>query len=464
MVWLLLQSRQADMGAICCKDDYESELHDEAHAPNPKPPHADWAARARGDFGSDMTAVARDFPRMKVVVGRAAAISYVDTSESPSGVAPGAAAKPAASPQARAKALGAVMEAIAALVGPGDGVSGATATVPPPHGAALVAAVRAAAVAHLHTEDADASPDLSGGVAGVLAVTGMFPPRPDAAAADADGDAAALPTQHSEREAGGVGAATPPSREKTPLSAVCPAFKVLLCFAQGTLFYPGQRIVHLVYLPWAPHLRDVGWTAFVLPSEDVDDVVAALDAARVGGPAARRGGGGRAAADTAGDDERAPILGPGRRSGGGSNTSPLGASAVDYGSDGETHVSPSGGSGGAARASGPASPFGLAAPAPGTTVSVLHRHISRNFVEPGNESVTPRFEVTWTMEIQLDRRTGDWVAAAMRPPMVACLSAPSRNALFKGRRVRLSDVVFNAWGVDVHPVEAFAPVDGTHAR
>ena len=396
------------MGGCCsCGADPRQVDRDESEMANPMAPYADWAERLRADWGTDPTAVSRDYARMRIMVTgpdgpctRLADISLTsDTS--------------ADEIARRSRDLRDVTLAISKLVEP-DG-----SEVPAQLERAWQACIESNA-------DLRGSPDVSSGLHQLF--------------------------QNELKFYKGREDVTSDPRARSP------TFNVLLLMAQGTVFYPSQRVSHLLWFPWARNLRDVAWTVYVTDDDRYPSVRylanreevrrRALQKAQAKDPK-------RFASPTSTADGEAEKL----------ILSPVG-----------------GGDGGVSYGTLNSSPPPQAAPKPGrssreavegrpeiliaatdgsrpraaNTVSVVHSFAVRNYIDSEAKAQTPAFLVQWAVIITLQKGTGEWVGATLEQPEVFCEPATS-NKLLKLRRQRFCDTVFNRMGVHVQEVASLDP-------
>lgn len=387
------------MGGCCsCADDPQQTVRDENERRNPLPPYADWVELMRADWGSDPTAVTRDLPRMRIRV------AGTDITTGPA--TPRLATRKVEAPTdytARNEGLKTVLIAMCQLTQ--EGGSERPRDADEREESAEDASRRSLAAARSGEECAKAiaaawdecvqtdalvhSPDVSSGLAALFKKTDLYP----------------------QSTVDGVNSN---NNAHNPLS--CPAaFNVMLCFAQGIVFYPTQRMGHLLWTPWAPRLRDVGWTVTVGTDYDVNRAVrnkAAAPAKADASPAE--------AADTE-DTKLVAVKGrnnePSRMSYGTTDTDvflPL-RESLERGKS--------------------------------SVICVTHTHTVRNYVDPDDAAGVPQFEVEWAFTIFLDRATGAWSGATLESPIVRAERPSSK--LQKLRMQSFTDMVFNNFGVEV---------------
>jgi hypothetical protein len=374
------------MGVCCsCGEDPKVVDRDERGMRNPMPPYADWAELLRKDWGSDPTAVSRDYARMRIMVagpdGPKARLTDVHIAKTDCA---------AADIKRRNVELKAVTVAISRLVEGPD--------------AATPARIEASWSKCVDALDMEGSPDISRGLHELLCTELQFFRDRN----DVTNDA----------------------------TARNPTFNVLLLLAQGTVFYPGQRIAHLLWLPWARHLRDVGWTVYVT-DDDLYPNIAHFS-------------------PRAGDHDHGPT-GAAAKSANGQPTSP-GANEFDMLLANSNSKGPAANGqmnyGALAEdpSTKPASALKSKHRNVGGTVSIVHAFAIQNYIDPDDKHVTPAFLIKWAVSITLKKGTGEWVGAAIEQPEVLCEEVPAKRKLMRLRKQQLADAVFNAFGVQMQTV------------
>eukprot|EP00672_Neobodo_designis_P026757 CAMPEP_0174850854 /NCGR_PEP_ID=MMETSP1114-20130205/21176_1 /TAXON_ID=312471 /ORGANISM="Neobodo designis, Strain CCAP 1951/1" /LENGTH=387 /DNA_ID=CAMNT_0016085345 /DNA_START=38 /DNA_END=1201 /DNA_ORIENTATION=- len=382
------------MGGCCsCGEDARQVDKDEAEARNPKPPYADWAALMKADWGSDPTAVSRDFSRMRIMVtGPDGPRTHLaDVPLTPENTA---------EIEKRNRELRAVTVAISKLM--------------EPEGSDVPSRLEEAWARAIDTDDLKGSPDISSGIAKLLQDELQFYTGRDDVKTD------------------------PLERNAT--------FNALLLFAQGTVFYPGQRIGHLLWFPWTNgKMRDVAWTVYVTdedryPSARYYDTPAGVSKTQQRRTKLVKSG------DAAGNeaDEDAPLVGGDTSDGNAKNKKGNHGSSdlvVGYGAADDDSRS------------GDVRGFEKPKPRPATPgcVSIVHSFAMRNYVDKEERSYVPAFMVQWAVVITLRKGTGEWVSATLEVPEVFCETC-DKSKLQRLRRQRLDDAVFNAFGVQVQPI------------
>jgi hypothetical protein len=404
------------MGGCCsCNEDPKRVDRAERDARNPMPPYADWADLLKADWGTDPTAVSRDYARMRILVASPQGPRTSTRLEDVSLHADAAAAR--ARMKQRNDDLREVTVAVSRMV--------------EPEGSEMPERIAREWDAALNDTDPDnaASPDISTGLTRLLSDRlGFYRDRNDF---------------------------TDDAKARSP------TFNLLLLMAQGTVFYPGQRIAHLIWLPWARHLKDVGWTVYV-----TDDDVAPLSGAAAqtyygdfpGGTGASPAGhnnnslaGAHSRQESPGhrrsEDERQTLLGerhntdthPHRLNASGSVDRPT---STSYGSVDEPSTPPP-----------PKRQNSFLRRRGMSTVSVVHSFALRNYIDKEEKHQTPAFMVKWAVVISLKKGTGEFVGATLEQPEVLCERPGKKRKLQQLRRQQLADVVFNAFGSQIIDVD-----------
>lgn len=192
-------------------------LRSERGATNPKEPHTEWSARMLADIGTDVHAVSRDFPRMQVRLRD----PDEDTSNHNDTTSPTASQK---NPKQRHARVLQNVVAIAALCGERDTIGNQVQQ-------------------WLDSAMASNSPLLD---------------QPDASPvfrqmqADTSMVAVVAPSNEPADES-----------NATTLRAACKTFRILEYLVQGIVFYPVQRLAHLLWFPWSTRITDFEWHSFV---------------------------------------------------------------------------------------------------------------------------------------------------------------------------------------------------------
>lgn len=208
------------MGSCCCCEESAEkkpllQKGGEDNARNPLPAHENWEALVRNDIGKDVGSVCRDFPRIRVSVGEG---------EEWVAIRPDDFAK-------RNERIKANMLKIAKLVGEEE----------------LAATLESKWEQHIPKHATDISAELLvlfQECAMVKSVIDVEPVHDDAEEGEGRGESNDGKTKQG----------------KEHLIGNCSTFRVLAHLVQGVMFFPSQRMLHLVWFPWATCLRDVGWS------------------------------------------------------------------------------------------------------------------------------------------------------------------------------------------------------------
>ena len=245
----------------CCSD---ATVNDDV--PNPLPKYEDWKDDLKKDIGSDCGAVARDFPRMDVLV-----LTEPVGNEDPKSRQPEISDKEDRKPTKNSDEasllerrnrvvlslvnIGKLCDAPAiprSAVNDDEAAEERAKEHSDPELAMISERLQAAADQHVSSSAADLSHALQ---KTLLETKLLFEPAPEPCeeAAVVEGEAPAkAPKTKKQRYA-----------VSQPGTAAAVPMAVLLCFSQSIMFYPSQRVRHLLWFPWAQHLRDVGWNAMV---------------------------------------------------------------------------------------------------------------------------------------------------------------------------------------------------------
>lgn len=251
-------------------------------------------------------------------------------------------------------------------------------------------------------------------------------PHREPAAASASSAAASLARPNRTASIATSGAAAAPAAAAliaTPARYLVRSatFHLMQFATQGVMFFPVQRLKHVLWMPWASHMQDVAWTIHYTlkeatpadliartqhqlnnlcntsasnftPQADADAVVAAATAVAAANTAA--GG--------SGDGQRGPATADAAAGSGVVNAegwkSPT-LLAAEVGRDGARTSD-----------STPALPAAPAATAGShgrrsKVIIIQHVQTGRHHVERGDRKTTPRFELDWACSIRVDQDT-----------------------------------------------------------
>jgi hypothetical protein len=205
----------------CCTSvDVETIVAEEDSLRNPLPPHADWAQSLAGDIGTDPYAICRDFPRMIVLHGanvlrdEAMAMREMMSMDLE---------------QKNARVRDTLLY-VTELCGERE-----------TYGEAILLAWKKEKALH---GSADASPLLDAVLSGAKLLIKRDALTPEEA-----------------------GEGEPPPRSPSRWAVQGLTAKVLEYVVQGVVFFPLQRLHHLLWFPWVSRLQDISWTVriFVKP-------------------------------------------------------------------------------------------------------------------------------------------------------------------------------------------------------
>lgn len=194
------------MGNCCCVDS--AVVASDMQAVNKTPPHHDFAECAKRDVvEGDPTSVARDFPRVVCIVGENAEREKFHPADF----------------GARNKVVKNTVAAIADLVGEAD--------------------VREQFIAEWSNHVRRDTVDLSHPILDVFLSAGMLAKLPSPKDSDSG---------------------------KKKYVSNCNTFALLRYFNQGVMFFPSQRVRHLMWFPWIEHMQDANWVARIFKNPAID--------------------------------------------------------------------------------------------------------------------------------------------------------------------------------------------------
>ncbi|KAK7194411.1 hypothetical protein NESM_000357400 [Novymonas esmeraldas] len=165
-------------------------------------------------------------------------------------------------------------------------------------------------------------------------------------------------------------------------------FHLMQFATQGVMFFPVQRLKHVLWMPWASHMQDVDWTIHIsLADATPADLIARRQHQQSASVHSTTSlppphGDLAAAAAAAADERRGSLPATAAAAGGG-----------DGAGDGDEWGSPatggSGGGDGGARKS--------------QVVVIRHLQTGRHYVEKSDRKTTPRYELDWACSIRVDQ-------------------------------------------------------------
>lgn len=239
---------------ICCSVDEAAVRESDKLQRNPIEPHPDWVEKLAADVGSDVFAVARDFPRMNVVVGEPRGGDHpppTPREHERKGTRRASPDKENHEPtfEDRAKKIVDCVMTIADICKESETL-----------GRRLRAwwndIKQGEWSASKEARSLLSQPDSNPLMRSMMISAQLVDAIPSSTkSCGSDGEPISLLPSDSpaRKERNGV----------TTYRPNCKTFRVLEYLVQGTVFFPVQRLHHLMWFPWAKRLTDVSWSSFV---------------------------------------------------------------------------------------------------------------------------------------------------------------------------------------------------------